>query len=116
MGTFYNSRVLEWFEVGRTELSRKIGLPYTEWERRGAYLPLVEAFVRFRGRACYDDELEMTTTVSLVGRARIRFDNSIVQVEGAGLVAEGHTIHVVTDQSGNLKRIPDWVMKAVSPD
>jgi acyl-CoA thioester hydrolase len=116
MGTFYNSRVLEWFEVGRTELSRKIGLPYSEWERRSTYLPLVEAFVRFRGRACYDDELEMTTTVSLAGRARIRFDNLIVHAGGAELVAEGHTIHVVTDQSGSPKRIPDWVLEAVSPD
>ena len=45
MGTFYNSRALEWFECGRTELFRSRGLPYTEIERRGVCLPLVEAHV-----------------------------------------------------------------------
>ena len=59
MQTFYNSRALEWFEVGRTELSRALGVPYSEWERRGILMPLVEARVFFRGRARYDDLLEM---------------------------------------------------------
>ena len=46
MGTYYNSRALEWFEVGRSELSRSMGLPYAEWEQRGAFLPVVEAQAR----------------------------------------------------------------------
>ena len=46
MGTFYNSRALEWFEVGRTDWLRQAGIPYAEMEQRGALLPLVEAHVQ----------------------------------------------------------------------
>ena len=45
MGTFYNSRALEWFEVGRTEIMRAKGMTYVEWEKQGYMLPLVEAHV-----------------------------------------------------------------------
>ena len=41
MGTFYNSRPLEWFECGRTELLRALGLPYAELEGRGVLLPFL---------------------------------------------------------------------------
>jgi len=38
MGTFYNSRPLEWFECGRTELLRAMGIAYAQMERRGVRL------------------------------------------------------------------------------
>jgi YbgC/YbaW family acyl-CoA thioester hydrolase len=61
MGTFYYSRPLEWFECGRTELLRCLGLPYAEMEQRGVLLPVVEAHVDYLGRARYDDLLRMTS-------------------------------------------------------
>ena len=42
MGTVSSDRVLDWFEHGRTELLRAVGLPYVEVERRGVVLPVVE--------------------------------------------------------------------------
>src|ERR1039458_1458423 len=61
MGTFYNSRALEWFECGRTELLRSLRLPYAEMEKRGVFLPVVEAHVEYRGRARYDRSEEHTS-------------------------------------------------------
>ena len=88
MGTFYNSRALEWFEVARTETLRRMGLSYAEMESRGALLPLVEAHVEFLGRAKYDDELTLTTRVAFKGKARLRFD---VDVESQpSLALKGH--------------------------
>ena len=60
MGTYYNSKALEWFECGRTELCRSTGKPYTEWEADGVGVPLVEAHVEYLGPAKYDDELKIT--------------------------------------------------------
>src|SRR5512143_1724432 len=75
MGTFYNSRALEWFECGRSELMRRrLGMSYAALEERGVFLPLVEAHVEFKGRARYDDLLKITSTVQVSGRARLRFD------------------------------------------
>src|SRR5512137_639242 len=75
MGTFYNSRALEWFECGRTELMRRrLGMSYAALEARGVFLPLVEAHLQFQGGARYDDLLEVASTVELSGRARLRFE------------------------------------------
>lgn len=109
MGTFYNSRVLEWFEVARTECLRATGLPYAEFERRGALLPLIEAGLRFQGRARYDDLLQIDTRISLAGRASVRFDHVIVQAAGGGTVASGFTLHAITDPSGRPIRPPGWL-------
>ena len=109
MGTFYNSRALEWFECGRTELLRACGLPYAEMERRGAFLPLVESHVEYQGRARYDDLLKMTSKGSLAGKVRLRVDVEIVQAESGAPVARGYTIHAVTDPTGKPMRPPPWV-------
>jgi len=109
MGGFYNSRALEWFECGRTDLLRALGLPYAEMERRGAFLPVVEARVEFRGRARYDDLLRMTNRGALVGRACVRFDHEIVQATNGAPVASGYTVHAVIDATGKPIRPPTWL-------
>lgn len=113
MGTFYNSRALEWFECGRTELLRAIGTPYAEMERRGVLLPLVEAHVEFVGRARYDDELRVTAAAAMCGRARVRFDVQIDRADGAGAVVRGYTVHAVTDAAGKPVRPPAWFAAAL---
>ena len=116
MQTFYNSRALEWFEVGRTELSRAMGVSYAEWELRGIRLPLIEAHVYFTGRAKYDDLLEMTTSIHREGRARIRFENRIVQAGGSGVVAHGYTVHAMLGEDGRPVRAPEWVIELLDKE
>jgi len=109
MGTFYNSRALEWFECGRTELLRAMGFTYAEMERRSVFLPVVEAHVEYRGRARYDDLLKMTSRAGLIGKVRLRIDVEIVQAEGDAPVARGYTIHAFTDPAGKPMRPPAWL-------
>ena len=123
MGTFYNSRALEWFEVGRTELLRSLGVPYAQMEERGILLPLVEAHLEYLGRARYDDELEMTVSAQMSGRARVRFDVSIRHADNAAGeqspdsgrgVVKGYTVHAVMDSSGKPARPPAWFTDALA--
>ena len=115
LGTFYNSRALEWFECGRTELLRELGLPYTEMESRGAMLPLVEAHVEFKGRARYDDLLEQTTTATMAGRARVRFDMTIRHAASDAPVVSGYTIHAILAPDGKPIRPPTWLTVVLAP-
>jgi acyl-CoA thioester hydrolase len=112
MGTYYNSRVLDWFECGRTEFLRALGIPYAEMEAKGVFLPIVEAHLHYRGRARYDDEIILTTTAALHGKARVRFDVRIVRAAG-GDVADGYTIHAITDAAGKPIRPPSWLARAL---
>jgi acyl-CoA thioester hydrolase len=116
MGSYYNARALEWFEAARTELSRAMGLPYAEWERRGAFLPLIEAHVRYRGRAVYDDLLHMAVRVERDGRSCLRFFHEVRQEAGGAPVCEGWTRHVVVDAGGRPRRLPEWVDALLEPE
>jgi len=114
MGTFSSDRALDWFEHGRTELLREIGLPYAEVEARGVMLPVAEAHVRYLGRAGYDELLELTTTAAMAGRARLRCDARIVRAEDGSPVADGYTVHAFTDPSGKPIRPPRWFLEALA--
>jgi acyl-CoA thioester hydrolase len=109
MGTFYNSRALEWFECGRTEWMRnRLGLSYAALEAQGVFLPLVEAHLQFRGGARYDDLLAVTTSAGLFGRARLRFDVQINNQSAGNPVVQGYTIHAFTDAARKPIRPPEW--------
>ncbi|HPS52834.1 MAG TPA: thioesterase family protein [Phycisphaerae bacterium] len=111
MGTFYNARALDWFEVGRTELLRNSGISYAEIEKQGIMLPLVQAHVNFMGRARYDDKLLIVTTVKPDGKASLRFDCHIRHEDTGKAVADGYTVHAVTDTVGKPTRPPKWMLE-----
>lgn len=110
MGTFYNSRALEWFEVGRTELLRALEIPYTHMEAQGVFLPLIESHVEYLGRARYDDELRVAVSAAMSGRARVRFEVNIRNARNDQDVARGYTVHAITDTEGKPVRPPEWLI------
>jgi acyl-CoA thioester hydrolase len=114
MGTFYNARALEWFECGRTQWLRQAGLPYADMERRGVFLPLVEARVHFQGRAQYDDELRVVASAGMCGKARLKFAIRISQAHSGAPVASGYTVHAVTDAQGRPIRPPAWLTEPMA--
>ena len=101
LGTFYNSRALEWFEVGRTELLRSLGMPYPQMEAQGVCLPLITAHVDYHRRAGYDERLRIATRLAAEGRARLRFDVAITHADAGHPVASGYTVHAVTASTGS---------------
>ena len=115
MGTFYNSRALEWFECGRTELMRRrLGMSYAALEARGVFLPLVEAHLEFQGGARYDDLLAIASTVEMSGRAKLRFEVQIHHADGGKPVVRGHTVHAFTDRQGKPIRPPAWFVEMLA--
>ena len=115
MGTFYNSRALEWFECGRSELiRRKLGISYAALETKGAFLPLVEAHLEFQGGARYDDLLEIASTVEASGRAKLRFEVQIHHAESRKPVVRGYTVHAFMDRQGRPIRPPAWFMEMMA--
>ena len=57
MGVVWHGNYLRWFEMARTELMRPTELPYPALVGRGIHLPVIEALVRYRKPARYDDLL-----------------------------------------------------------
>lgn len=111
MGVAYYANYLKWFEIGRTELFRRVGSTYRLWEERGCFLPVYEAYCRYRNPARYDDIINIETTFSFAGRARLRFDYRLFHKDNGTLVAEGYTVHVCTDKDGRLVKPPAELKK-----
>lgn len=90
----YNGKYLEYFEVGRTEFLRHIGLPYSEIEKGGHQLPLIEANLKYKKPAIYDDLLDIEVTVSTPYSAKVYIEYKITHHETGGLICEGYTSHI----------------------
>ena len=115
MGTFYNSRALEWFECGRTELMRRrLGMSYAALEARGVFLPLVEAHLEFLGGRATTICLNIASSVEMSGRARLRFEVQIQQRESRKPVVRGYTVHAFTDRQGKPIRPPAWFIEMLA--
>jgi len=118
MGVVYYAKYLEYFEVGRTELMRKMGLAYSRLEAEGIYLPVVECSCSYRKPARYDDLLTVVTVAREVRSASVRMEYEIHRKEDSILIARGFTRHATVDPRGKPVCMPekmrDRLMECVS--
>jgi acyl-CoA thioester hydrolase len=95
MGVVYHSNYLVWFEVGRVELIRQMGLNYKQMEEEdGCGISVVDVHARYRAPARYDDELVIETRLLAARGAVIKFGYRILRVADEVLLCEGETVHV----------------------
>ena len=109
MGIVYYANYYVWFEIGRVELLRSVGLAYSQLEtEHRCILPVVESSCRYRAPARYDDEILIETRPLMLRQSVIKFGYRILRKEPEGavpaLLAEGETVHVVCDEQ--LKKMP----------
>jgi len=110
-GHVNNAVYLSYFEVGRVEWLRSAGLSYKELEKRGYGFVVVEALVRYRRAAFFDDELTLRTELANLTRASLRFEYAVSR--GGEMLATGHTRHAcVALATGRTVRVPEEVLAA----
>ncbi len=110
-GIVHHAAYLPWFEEGRSELSRQVGLPYVDLERSGITLVLTRAEARYLTAAHYDDEVTVWTRMRDVRSRSCAFDYRVVRTADGQLLATGSTEHLAVDRaSGRPARLPDAVL------
>ena len=108
MGVVYHANYLVWFEVGRVEFIRQMGLDYAALEREeGCLIAVVEATARYKVPARYDEELVVRTRVAGVRGPVIRFKYQVVRAADAVLLCEGETVHVVVGRDMKRRALPE---------
>ncbi|MBZ4686720.1 MAG: acyl-CoA thioester hydrolase, YbgC/YbaW family [Clostridiales bacterium] len=113
MGVVYHSNYFVWMEIGRTELFRKMGLPYKVIEEKGIIFPVVEAFCRYKKSALYDDEIVIETVLKHYSAAKVVLDYKIIRKKDEVLLAEGETVHGIVTTEGkpvSIKKLP-WLQE-----
>lgn len=107
MGVVYHANYLIWFEVGRVEFIRQLGLDYKSMEREeGCGIAVVDVSARYKAPARYDDELIVQTRLIAARGAVIRFGYRIVRAEDDALLCEGQTVHVVVGRDMKRRLLP----------
>lgn len=118
MNVVYYANYLVWFEIGRVELLRSLGLAYSEMEiEHKLVLPVVEATCRYRSPARYDDQILVETRPALLRGSVLKFAYRILRKAGEGmnpeLLAEGETVHVVCDAKFKRQPLPEQYATAL---
>jgi len=109
MGIVYHTNYIRWFEIGRTELLREMGMVYSEWEKKGFNLPLTQVYCHYLYSARYDEILLIETEVEYVKRASVKFKYAIWDETHEKELTEGYTVHACTNALGKIIRLP-WDM------
>ena len=108
MGVVYHANHFVWFEVGRVEFLRQLGFSYREMEENdGCAIAVVDARCRYRAPARYDDEIIVRTRLKNVRNSAVQFAYELVRASDGVLLAEGETVHLVTDAQMKVREIPE---------
>jgi acyl-CoA thioester hydrolase len=105
MGYAYYGYFPLYYEVGRTEMLRNLGLSYKEMEDNGIILPVISLQSNYLSPAFYDDLLTIKTMIKELPSVRIRFDYEIFNEKGEKL-NYGETTLVFTDAKTRKPRRP----------
>ncbi len=114
MGLAYHANYFRWFELGRTEMFRQLGMPYKEIEARGVFLPVAECFCKFTAPIRYDELLTVDIALDPGVRAAMKFDYKVFSERNAALAAKGYTKHPFTDRDGKVIRPPKFLLNIIA--
>ena len=113
MGIVYHANYLRWFEMGRNELFRHLGMPYKEVEAQGLALPVSEVKCKYLTPARYDDVISIQTTVNTGFRAGLQFDYVITSQDGSAVHTTGYTRHAFVNDRGKVVRPPAFIRELI---
>ncbi len=105
MGIVYHGKFFEYFEIGRTEWLRALGLRYRDLEARGLALVVSECSAKYLKPANYDDLITIRTRLVGATRASIVFSYELLR--GDEKLAEGATTLVSVGPNGRPRRLPE---------
>jgi len=111
MGIVYHTNYIRWFEMGRNEIMRQLGVSYSELEKLGLNLPLTKVSCHYLAPAKYDDLITIETKFDYIKRASIRFNSKIWDENQEKILVEGYTIHACTNNEGKIRRIPKLLLE-----
>ena len=114
MGVVYHGNYAQYFELGRTEWLRSLGITYKDMEKNGVMMPVISLSSNFKRSAFYDEVLTVKTTLKKTPSVRIEFDYEITN-EKSEIITLGNTVLAFLN-SKTLKpiRCPEYLLKKLT--
>lgn len=111
MGIVHHANYFAYFEAGRVEWLRRRGVAYMSWASRGIHLPVVDATIRYRTPARFDNLLEVETGLGELRVASLRFDYRILR--SGVLLCEGSTRLACVNADHTVRRFTDEMIEVL---
>jgi acyl-CoA thioester hydrolase len=109
MGVVYHGNYAQYFEMGRVEWLRNLGVSYADMEKQGIMLPVVNLTMNYKKPARYDDLLTVKTILKKQQGVKIEFDYEIYN-EKQELLTTGYSMLVFVDmKSGRPTTPPEYI-------
>ncbi|CAM3642283.1 thioesterase [Flavobacterium saliperosum S13] len=105
MGVVYHGNYAQYFEMGRVEWLRNLGVSYKWMEENGIMLPVVSLSMNYKKPARYDDLLTVKTIFKSQTSVKIEFDYEIYNEQGE-LLTIGNSVLVFVDMKTGRPILP----------
>lgn len=113
MGVVYHGNYAQFFELGRTEWLRKLGITYKNMEISGIMLPVISLNCNFIKSAKYDDILTIETFLIKKPTVKINFEYKIINQENELICTGSSVLAFVNTKTGRPTRCPDYLLKGL---
>jgi|UniRef100_UPI0040489D2F acyl-CoA thioester hydrolase len=111
MGVVYHGNYAQFFEIGRIEWLRSLGISYKKMEENNTMLPVVSLQCNFKKSTEFDDEITIKTTLKKTPTVKIEFDYEIHNQLGELLCIGNTILAFVAMDTKKPMRCPDYIMK-----
>jgi acyl-CoA thioester hydrolase len=115
MGYLYYGNYAQYYEVGRVEAIRSLGISYKEMEDSGIMLPVLDLNITFVKPAYYDELLTQRTTITEMPSVRIRFAYEIMNPDGETINYGRTTLVFFDNEKRKPVKAPDYVLEKLAP-
>ena len=116
MGVVHHAAYLPWLEVGRVDLLRAAGVPYTSIEVRGFLIVLSDIQVRYRSPARFDNLVTVETQLILLKTRHLSFGYRVLLESTGTLCVEARTDHIVVSRTSmRATQLPSDLLAVLSP-
>lgn len=113
MGVVYHGNYAPYFEMGRVEWLRNIGVSYKWMEENGVMLPVVSLNINYKKPAKYDDLLTVKTIFKCQTSVKIEFDYEIYNEQNELLTIGNSVLVFVNMKTGRPMLPPDYVKEKI---
>ena len=114
MGYCYYGNYAQYFEVGRVEALRDMGMSYRELEDLGAMLPVLDYQVKYIQPAVYDDELSIVTKIVKLDGTRLYFNYEVFNEKDELLTTGTTTLVFISKTSKRPVKPPAIFVNIIS--
>ncbi|SNR15519.1 acyl-CoA thioesterase [Tenacibaculum jejuense] len=113
MGVVYHGNYAQYFEIGRTEWLRSLGVNYKDMEKNGVMLPVISLNCNFKKSALYDDQLTIKTILKKKPAVKIEFDYEITNQHQELLCSGSTTLAFIDIKTNRPTRCPEYILNKI---